>query len=161
LATLRSTPIAKMVTSAPGRRKLLLGYFNEGVASWLSSVDRVHDPREGATDKTPSVSSEDDDCNLAGGQVLLINQIFVGRQQDIEFGFLGCTQQFPVQEHTPSLLTCRFDSMAVEGIPNANRRPLVKRDKHQLAGAGTSSRLLKNRPARLFSFHCSSFRDVE
>src|SRR5713226_3533737 len=119
-------PIAKMVTSAPDCRRLLLGDFNQSVAPWPGSVDRVRDPRERRTDKTPSVSAQNHDRNLSAAQVLLKNKVLICRYQNTESGFLGCLQQLTIQERAPSLLICCFDNMAEEGIPNAKRRALVK-----------------------------------
>jgi|GEM_PF-4276209 len=48
------------------------------------------------TQVRPLLDSQDDNCNLAASQVLLIAKIFVGGKQQIESGGLGGIQQVAV-----------------------------------------------------------------
>jgi len=56
----------------------------------------------------------------------LIDEVLIGREEDLKPGFLGRTEQFAIQERAPPLLTRGFDDMPLEGVPNANRCSLIK-----------------------------------
>jgi hypothetical protein len=101
-------------------------YFNQGIAPGFCRAHRFCDSLQRRLDQAPSVPAKRHNCNFAVAEILLIGEVFVGRQENIESGLLGDPQQFAVKERAPSLLTCGSDIMSEKRIADADRRSLIE-----------------------------------
>jgi len=106
--------------------RLLVGYFNQGVTPGFCRAHRFCDSLQRGLDQTPSVPAKSHNCNCAVAEILLIGEVFVGRQENIGSGLLADAQQFAVKERAPSLLTGGFDIMSGKRIADADRRSLIE-----------------------------------
>jgi hypothetical protein len=72
---------------------------------WFSGVHGRHNALNMGLDQPPSALSEHDYSDFAGGEILLIAKVLIGRQQDLKPGCLGSAQQFPIFQLVPTACT--------------------------------------------------------
>lgn len=81
-------------------------------------------------DADPTRRANNDDRNPAPGQVLLVSQILVGRDQHIESGALGLIEEFAICQRAPGKLQSGADLMIREISAQWRGRALVEQKPH-------------------------------
>jgi hypothetical protein len=82
------------------------------------------------THQAPSVFAENHDRQFAALQILLVRQICVGCEKHFKPSFLVRFQQVAVTQCVPTLGSCFFNDMALQGAGNASGRSVVKENEH-------------------------------
>ena len=84
------------------------------------------------------LQSQNDNRDSPPRKVLLIPHIPVGREQQVEARFFGCSKQVSIAEHRPTLLGSSADQMAGEVLADWNWSCLIEENLHRamLRGPG-------------------------
>ena len=98
-------------------------------------VHRRDDPRKMEFDIRPLLVPQNNDGNFAAGEILLIANVFVGRQQQFKTGFLCLTEQLAVLEFVPADLPGERNLVPNKAAGNWIGRPVIRENSHPYAGA--------------------------
>ena len=85
-------------------RGLIERNFYLGVAAGCCGVHSLDNPRHVATQRRPLLVADHDEGDFSARQILLITNVFVGRQQKLEPCGLCCRYQFAVDKPVPSAM---------------------------------------------------------
>jgi hypothetical protein len=86
----------------------------------------------------PLLVSENHKSDFTARQVLLVPNVFVGRQQNLKACGLGDRYQFAVNKPVSSTFDCFHDDMTFEGIAKRGRGSVIEEDEHPPSGRGVA-----------------------
>ncbi len=121
-----------------GMAPLRVRNFNQSITSRSHRVYSLGYLLQFRLDKTPLVSAENHDGNLAACWILLERKVFVRCDQEIEPSLFRRYQQLTIQKSAPALLICGLNGVPLPGILHPDRSSLVEKDEHQRVDAGAS-----------------------
>lgn len=103
---------------------------------WIGQLERCHrklNQRFSRKEATNAVGGELQKRTAASGQVLLVADVLIGRDEQIEFGF-GLAQEITVLDATPAALPGRHADMSGENLVHGPRDAFVQQDFHAAVG---------------------------
>jgi len=106
-------------------------YFNFGKATGCRGIHGGQNPFCVAAQNRPLLIAEHHKRDCPSCQILLIAQVFVGRQQNIEARGLRRRDQFAIRRPFPSTFKGFDNDVAGEGVPKRSRCAVVKQDEHR------------------------------
>ena len=110
---------------------LVEGNLNLRVTASGGGRDRGGDAFDVSSNvRPPGTASEDDDGDTPCGQVLLVADAAVSREEQIECCLLGSVQERSIAERIPALGLCGVDGVPRKRADQPFRRPVIKEDEH-------------------------------
>src|SRR5271168_1673233 len=84
------------------------------VAAGYCSIDRLHNEPNMRPKTWPLLKTENYDCDFAGGKILLIEHVLVGREQNVEAILVRGHEQFAILKLVRALLRSCANLMSFE-----------------------------------------------
>jgi len=104
--------------------------FNLGVTALRGGIHHCNDSFYVQSKDGPLWSANYHDGNSPALQVLLVSNVFVGRNKHIEPRFFSWVQQSAVRESIPALRRSGSDIVPFEKWPDRHRGGLIEKDPH-------------------------------
>jgi len=112
------------------QKELLSWKIDDHMGSGFCVVDCFGNPLQKGFDETPSAPAKSYYCDISLAQILLIDKILVGCEQDLKSCFLCLAQQVSIEKSAPALLPCSFYGVITKRIADFNRSSLIEKDQH-------------------------------
>ena len=93
-------------------------------------VDYCQDRLQIRSDSGPVSREDDDDCDVATGQVLLILEALISANEDVELDLLHCGDERAILEQRPSAFIGGYDIVPDQELPERAGRTLIEKNLH-------------------------------
>jgi hypothetical protein len=130
------------------RAKLFERDRNLGETARRRRVHRCGNFRKPGPDEPPAALAEDHDRDSPIGQVLLVANVSISREEQFKSGRFGCVEEPAVPERVPAVRAGFLDDMTEQHARDTSGCPVGEENAHQRPGTGASKLRPHHRRAR-------------